>query len=108
MLNVLSWIVGIIFAADIILHLTAIIKQWEQIRRVTKSLLMPLLAGIFTLCWYATSANALPWLVVTALLMGCAGDIFLIDAHHPIGFPLGLACFAQSGMCCISSRCFRY
>ena len=85
---------GALYTADTTLHITAIAIQNERLRRVTKVLLMPLLAGTFILCWFSVSTDALPWLVPLALLMGCAGDIFLLDPHHQAGFPLGLAFFA--------------
>ena len=94
MLNVLAWITGALFVADAVLHIIAIAKQKERMRRVTKVLLMPLLAVSFVLFWFAHGTGVLPWLVPLALLMGCAGDTFLLDAHRPALFPLGLASFA--------------
>lgn len=89
-----AFIVGALFVVDAAAHLVAIAKQKERLRCVTKVLLMPLLAAAFVIGWLSLSSGALPWLVVAALLMGCAGDTFLLNHHHPAGFPLGLASFA--------------
>ena len=79
---------------NVALHLFAIVSGKEIIRRITKVLLMPLLAVSFYLMWRTFSPNPLPWQVVAALLLGCAGDAFLINHHNRIGFPLGLVAFS--------------
>ncbi len=82
-----------LFVADAALHLTAVAKKKERLRRITKVLLMPLLALTFVLGRLALSLEV-PWIVVAALMLGCAGDTFLLNHHHPVGMPLGLASFA--------------
>jgi uncharacterized membrane protein YhhN len=66
----------------------------ERLRRFTKVPLMPLLALAFSLCRVSFSAEPLPWTVIAALLLGCAGDTLLLNHHHPVGMPLGLAAFS--------------
>ncbi len=88
-------VTGGLFMIDIILHLVAIVKDKEMLRRVTKILLMPLLALVFILVWGASRALDLtPWLITAAMLMGCIGDTCLVNHHHPVGFPLGLVAFS--------------
>ncbi len=90
----LTWSAIALFCIDTAIHFITIVKQKERLRRITKALLMPLLTAAFVLFWFPFSSSTLPYLVVLALLMGCAGDIFLFDAHNPALFPLGLASFA--------------
>ena len=94
MLSAYAVTAGGVFAVDVIMHLVAIVKQKEGLRRVTKVLLMPLLALCFFLLWRCAGGEPVPWYVLAALLFGYVGDTCLIDHHHPIGFPLGLAAFS--------------
>ena len=94
MLNAFAWAAGALLIADTALHLIALAKKGECLRRVTKALLMPLLALTFLLFWTDRATGSPPWLVIAGLLMGCAGDIFLFNHHHPVFFPLGMASFA--------------
>ena len=89
-----AWAAAALFAADVAMHLTAIARRREMLRRVTKVLLMPLLALAFLLFWLVLSQAALPWIVIAALMLGCAGDTLLLNHHHRIGLPVGLACFS--------------
>jgi uncharacterized membrane protein YhhN len=85
---------GGVFIVDVIVHLAAIAKGKEGMRRITKVLLMPLLALGFLLLWRDAGDRPIPGLIIAAMLFGCLGDACLIDHHHPVGFPLGLAAFS--------------
>ena len=94
MLYAFVFVSGGMLAADVFLQLFSITKSKEIMRRITKVLLMPILALLFYLAWASYFPFiSFPWLVIAGLLLGCAGDTFLIDHHHKIGFPLGLAAF---------------
>ena len=82
-----------LFTADTALHLIAVATKKERLRRVTKVMLMPLLALAFVF-WRLALSMDVPWIVFAALMLGCAGDTFLLNHHHTVGMPLGLACFA--------------
>ncbi len=84
---------ALLFTADSAVHLAAVANRRETLRRVTKLLLMPLLALTFCLFWTSLSPESVPWLVVAALALGFGGDAFLLDRHFSPGLPLGLACF---------------
>ena len=86
-------IAGGLFAVDTALHLAAVALKKERVRRITKVLLMPLLALSFVL-WRLAFSMDVPWIVAVALMLGCAGDTFLLNHHHRVGMPLGLASFA--------------
>ncbi len=94
MISEYTLVSGGVFMLDVIMHLAAIGKRKEGLRRVTKVLLMPLLAVCFLFIWRDAGGKPVPWLVIAALLFGCAGDKCLIHHHHAVGFPLGLAAFA--------------
>ncbi len=59
------------------------------LRKYTKPLLLPLLIGC-----YVTASAAPSLLVVLALALGCAGDVFLLFPERPLFFKLGMASFA--------------
>lgn len=94
MISAYSVAAGVVFIVDVIVHLIAITTQKERLRRVTKVLLMPLLALCFFLLWRVAGDDPVPIYVMVALLFGCVGDACLIDHHHPVGFPLGLVAFS--------------
>jgi len=94
MSNAFVWASTVLYAVDIAVHLMAVAQKKERLRRITKVLLMPLAALTFSLWWLSVSDAALPWLVVAGLLMGCAGDTLLLNHHHKVGLPLGLASFS--------------
>ena len=94
MLFAFSIAAGALFVADTAAHLFAVAHKKERLRRVTKVLLMPLLALTFSLLWLSFFSGAFPWVVVAGLLMGCAGDTLLLNHHHKAGLPLGLAAFS--------------
>lgn len=94
MISAFTIAAGGLFIVDVIVHLAAIGRQKESLRRVSKVLLMPLLALCFIFMWRDAGDAPVPWYVIAALLFGCVGDACLIDHHHPIGFPLGLIAFS--------------
>jgi uncharacterized membrane protein YhhN len=94
MISAYTLTAGGVFIVDVIVHLAAIAKEKENLRRVTKVLLMPLLALCVMFIWRDAGDEPVPWYMIAALLFGCVGDACLIDHHHPIGFPLGLIAFA--------------
>jgi uncharacterized membrane protein YhhN len=85
---------GALFAADIVLHVAAIVARKETLRCFTKVLLMPLLTFVFALIWARVSLSPLPLFVALGLLAGSAGDICLLDHTHPPGVLLGLLFFS--------------
>ncbi len=89
-----AWISAGLYAADVAVHLTAVAKKNERLRRITKVMLMPLLALTFVLVWFCVTQAALPVLVVAGLMMGFLGDTLLLNHHSKIGLPLGLVSFA--------------
>lgn len=94
MISAYTMVAGGVFIVDVFLHLAAIARRKETLRRVTKVLLMPLLALCFFLLWRSAGDEPVPVYVLVALLFGCVGDACLIDHHHPVGFPLGLVAFS--------------
>ncbi|MEL7602012.1 MAG: lysoplasmalogenase family protein, partial [Bacillota bacterium] len=92
--NAFVWVSAGLYAADVAVHLTAVAKKNERLRRVTKVMLMPLLALTFALAWFAVADAPLPVLVIAGLMMGWLGDTLLLCRRHRIGLPLGLASFA--------------
>lgn len=58
-------------------------------RRITKCLLMPMLA-----CWYVVAAPTMDWRIVAALLCGFLGDAFLLIRKRKSFFAAGLGAFA--------------
>lgn len=64
-------------------------KKWLMLRRITKCLLMPLLA----LC-YALFARTFSPHVLTAILCGFFGDLVLLFRPRHWAFPAGIAAFA--------------
>ena len=64
-------------------------KNMLTLRRVSKCLLMPLLAACYVL--FAKSPSAL---VITAILFGFAGDLVLLFRPRKWAFPAGILAFA--------------
>lgn len=63
-------------------------------RRIAKALLMPLLLAVY-LC---SAARVQAW-VIPALLLGWAGDLFLIVPHQGLPRTLGIASFLAGHVC---------
>lgn len=81
----------ILFLIDTTGHLMAVDKENEKWIYITKPLMMPLLA-----LYYAISSiqmNEFDWLIVAALLAGCAGDTFLMLKGNENYFLLGMVSF---------------
>ncbi len=77
-----------LYVIDVVLQLYACLKEKERLRRITKILLMPLLA-----LTYFVASSTPQILVILGLLFGCLGDTFLLNHHSRIGFPAGLCAF---------------
>ena len=80
---------GVCFAADVVLQLIACFRRMLWLRRITKVLLMPLLAVLYVL--FAPKPHAF---VIIALLLGCLGDLFLLFQKKHITMLLGMCAFA--------------
>ena len=78
-----------LFAAAVALHLIACYRRMPKLRRITKPLLMPLLAAM-----YALIAQTPHAFVIVALLCGWLGDVFLLFTKRNIFMLLGMAAFA--------------
>lgn len=76
------------FVADAGLQLVACFRRMLWLRRVTKILLMPLLAACYML--FAPTPHAF---VIVALLLGCLGDLFLLFKRS-MTMLLGMCAFA--------------
>jgi uncharacterized membrane protein YhhN len=87
-----------LFAADAIFHLVSIFAHWEWPRRISKSLLVPLLLG-----YYFVAAEHFLFTVVLAGVFGWMGDVFLIYAGRVKLFILGLLSFLLGHLCYIRS-----
>lgn len=88
--NRLPYLALALYASDVTVHLFACAsKNRLMLRRVTKCLLMPLLA----LC-YALFAKAFSPNVLAAILFGFAGDLVLLFRPRHWAFPAGIAAFA--------------
>ena len=81
-------LVGACFVADAAVQLVACYRRLLWPRRVTKVLLMPLLAVIYLLL--APKPHAF---VVVALMLGCLGDLFLLFRSN-MTMLLGMCAFA--------------
>jgi uncharacterized membrane protein YhhN len=69
-------------------------KDIKKIEYITKPLLMPLLILFYIFgVVETTSINNVDWLIVVALLGGCAGDIFLMLENEEKWFLFGMAAF---------------
>ena len=80
---------GVLFVADAALQLVACFRRMLWLRRITKVLLMPLLAGFYRL--FAPNPHAF---VMTALFLGCLGDLFLLFQKKHMTMLLGMCSFA--------------
>ena len=78
----------ILFAASSVLHLVSLFFKQGSFKAITKSLLMPLLLGV-----YIFTAQNIFWPIVAALVLGWAGDVFLLKIESLTRFRCGLASF---------------
>ncbi|MEG1523509.1 MAG: lysoplasmalogenase [Clostridia bacterium] len=86
-----------LFLMDCALHLYACWPpEKHKLRRISKCLLMPLLA-----CWYFFAAQAFSPLVFAGILCGFLGDAFLIVPEKSWTFICGLASFSAGHICYI-------
>ena len=69
-------------------------KEIKKIEYLTKPLLMPLLILFYTFgVIETTSINNVDWLIIVALIGGCAGDIFLMLENEEKWFLFGMVAF---------------
>lgn len=69
-------------------------KDIKKIEYLTKPLLMPLLILFYIFgVIETTSINNIDWLIIVALIGGCAGDIFLMLENEEKWFLSGMAAF---------------
>ena len=78
----------ILFAAASVLHLVSLLIKNGILRVITKCALMPFLLGM-----YFFGAQNVFWPIVAALVLGCAGDVFLLKIESLTRFRCGLASF---------------
>ena len=86
-----SLIFLILFLISGFLQLIAVDKENEKLIYITKPLMMPLLALYYTVS--SIEMNVFNWLIVAALLAGCAGDVFLMLKGNENYFLLGMVSF---------------
>ena len=84
------------FVLTCICHLTACGRNHQKARRITKSLLMPMLALA-----YAFGSRQVQPLVLAALCFGWAGDVLLIRPTVKLRQLAGIGCFAIGHVCYI-------
>lgn len=81
--------VAVIFVFVSVIHLIGcLMRQPNNVRRVTKPLLMPLLT-----CSYCLMTDDIKLPLVLALLFGCAGDVLLLITRSSVFFFCGGICF---------------
>ena len=80
-----------IYCAISIINLASAFFFKEGLRKISKGCLMPAL-----LLFYLLGAGQVLFPVIAALVLSCAGDIFLIYKEKQIFFKLGLAAFLVS------------
>ena len=78
----------IVFTTISIIHIAAIILRKEQLRRISKCLIIPPLLGA-----YIAGAGNWIFFPVPALILGWAGDVLLIKIEKKTHFITGLASF---------------
>ena len=93
-MNAKKWIALVLFALAFIANLVGSFMEMTQIIYITKPLLMPLvlLNALFELEGHDVPKFLKPFLVM-ALLLHCAGDVFLMLPDSFVLFASGLACF---------------
>jgi len=85
------------FAALLIAHLLSELYGNKLVRKITKPLLMPVLAGI-----YALSAEKTINLIICALLLGAVGDVFMMFSARKKCFLSGAGAFLLGHICYIT------
>lgn len=97
--NRLHYFFAGLLALDAAAHLYACVnRNMLMLRRVSKCLLMPLLA----VCYLLFAASPSP-LVFAAILFGFAGDLVLLFRPRRWAFPVGILAFAAGHVCYIIS-----
>jgi uncharacterized membrane protein YhhN len=96
--NNLKYLFLALFAAAAVFHIITLIFGFRRLRKISKVLLMPLLAG-----YYLFAAQHFLPPVLAAAILGWAGDIFLIKTNRTIRFILGISGFLLGHLCYIWS-----
>ena len=100
----LQFVFAGLFAFDAAVQLFACASRDRlMLRRVSKCLLMPLLAACY--CLFAKAPSAL---VITAILFGFAGDVVLLFRPRRWAFPAGILAFATGHVFYIVSLAQRF
>jgi uncharacterized membrane protein YhhN len=87
-----------LFAVAAVFHIITLIFGFRRLRKISKVLLMPLLAG-----YYLFAAQRLLPPVLAAAIFGWIGDILLIKSNRTIRFMLGILGFLLGHLCYIWS-----
>ena len=87
-----------IFIVFSVIYLITLFFKQGIFQAVMKSCLMPLLVLM-----YIFGAENIFWLIIAALLLGCAGDIFLLRIKDLRFFRLGLVSFLLGHVCYIAA-----
>jgi uncharacterized membrane protein YhhN len=90
----IEYIFLVLFFIFAIVEIFAEFKDNKKIEYFTKPLLMPLLILFYIFgIVETTSINNVDWLIIIALIGGCAGDIFLMLENEEKWFLFGMAAF---------------
>ncbi|MFX1377287.1 MAG: lysoplasmalogenase [Promethearchaeota archaeon] len=90
----IEYIFLVLFFIVALIEILAEFKDSKKIEYFTKPLLMPLLILFYFFgVVRSTSVNDVDWLIIVALLGGCAGDIFLMLKNEEKWFLFGMAAF---------------
>jgi len=90
----IEYIFLVLFFIFVIIEVFAEYKDIKKIEYCTKPLLMPLLILFYIFgVVETTSITNVDWLIVIALLGGCAGDIFLMLENEDKWFLFGMGAF---------------
>ena len=97
----IEYIFLVLFFIFAIIEILGEYKDNKKIEYFTKPLLMPLLILFYIFgVIEATSLDNVNWLIVVALIGGCAGDIFLMLENEEKWFLFGMVAFVI--FCCIA------
>ncbi len=80
----------VLFFIDGVANLVSVVRESKRLEHITKPLLMPLLALYYI---FGSINKNFDWLIVVALLCGCAGDVFLMLENEDKWFMFGMVSF---------------
>ncbi len=93
----IEYIFLILFFIVAIIELFAEYKENKKIKYLSKPLLMPLLILFYIFgAIEGASISQIDWLIVVALISGCAGDIFLMLENEEKWFLFGMVAFLMN------------